>query len=953
MSPSTSRLASDLEQLGFTESDGLVSADTGEQVGARGYHWRDLRDRVQLDAAFFRDGVPVVGFIDLTRPAANLSDLRKRLWNYGRLPFLIASSKSDLAIYNGLDYLDENAPAQALDRIPRTSRALASHFHRAEVESGRLLATYAPQLRASRRADATLLRNLRYLRTTLGTSDGRRTSVDALIGASLLTSYLADRNVLQDRHFRQLAGVSHLHEALDGGSATSQLLFSGLAEHFNGDVFGALAERLSDLKDADFERVSCLLKGDELSSGQTSLWPYDFAVLPSDLVSSIYEQLLDETQKADAAFYTPHTLVDIALDEVLPWEATLETPSIIDLACGSGAFITSAFRRLAFRQHTHAAPAPYEILRDSLQNHIFGVDSNPIAARVAAFGLYLALLEEVDPPTVWDHVILPALIGTNVVCSDAFDEHVLSDRQFDVVVGNPPWKRGLSLAAEKFLADAGRQIADNQLALAFVWLAEKRLAQSGRMALVLPAKNVLHNHSPSADDFRQAMFGALQVTALMDLSAIRRTLFAGAIAPTVVLIATKRETNLESTEPESRDLTYVAVHPHADQAPAGPLVIDPENIVGVSAEAIARNPRIWRTLLWGSLRDVELIEHLRGRFPSANEVARERGWEASQGYQTGKDSNDASDLLGLPIIETTDLGVLTIESAQVPFDIPYLHRPRSRRLYAAPHAIFSRTIRNRSDICAALLDFDAVHPAGTVGVSCLDTDRVLLATLTAATVSNLGKYWHFFTSAQWGVERDAIERNDIMSLPFAVPSNKQGKKLELLVAQASSGNAKALDKLDDLIYEIYDIDGLERIRLEDSLETALRIFHSRSTTTASVSTAQLHLFQSTISQALTGLLPELQVTTLADAGGLYVTVAVTIIPPGKDASVPEFRTNVVEFQTQSTPMTRSTGFTARPSGFFVDQDTIYIVKSSHWERWTIDAALSDADRILASLLAAD
>ncbi len=94
--------------------------------------------------------------------------------------------------------------------------------------------------------------------------------------------------------------------------------------------------------------MAALLRGENLQTSQGALWSYDFGVLPSDLVTGIYEQLLDDRQQQDAAYYTPRAIVDLILDEVLPWDDE-EIPSIIDLACGSGAFITEAFRRITFK----------------------------------------------------------------------------------------------------------------------------------------------------------------------------------------------------------------------------------------------------------------------------------------------------------------------------------------------------------------------------------------------------------------------------------------------------------------------------------------------------------------------------------------------------------------------------------------------------------------------------
>jgi hypothetical protein len=48
-------------------------------------------------------------------------------------------------------------------------------------------------------------------------------------------------------------------------------------------------------------------------------------------------------------------------------------------------------------------------------------------------------------------------------------------------------------------------------------------------------------------------------------------------------------------------------------------------------------------------------------------------------------------------------------------------------------------------------------------------------------------------------------------------------------------------------------------------------------------------------------------------------------------------------------MRASTGILALPAGFFVRHDTVYVVKTVDMDRWSRDAALSDADRIFTAL----
>jgi N-6 DNA Methylase len=943
-------LVQDLDTLGFLGDPGLVLLSDELPDGPRGFYGRDLRDRVGLDAVFFRDGVPIVGFADLTSPAANIDDLRKRLWNYGRLPVMVGSEPDEVVLYNALDLPDERSP---LARISRAQLSSVVEFGRSQVVSGQLFAQRDHELRRSRRAEEALLQNLRHLRGQTRASN--RQAVDALVGASLLASYLADRAILNEDHLRDMGGEGTLIDTFEAGKQSVAAFFRKLARRFNGDVFQTVVESLPRITEPDISRVSRLLQGDDLVSGQMALWPYDFSVLPADLVSSIYEQLLDETRSSDAAFYTPHVLVDVVLDEVLPWSAAGQTTSVLDPACGSGAFLTTAFRRLAYRQFGSSRAAPYSQLRELLVDSIFGIDSNSNAVRVAAFGLYLGLLEEVDPPTVWESVVLPKLVGRNLISADAFDAHRLRKRKFDVVVGNPPWARSRAPSVDQFLRETGRTVADNQIASAFLWLAETLVKPGGRIGMVLPAKNLLHNRSAGAVRERVSLAENLDFLVVIDLSPLRHQLFQDATAPAAILIASKPERVRRGQGVNERarpsTITHISVFPSADQAPSSGLLVNPEQITDVGAAAATASPRIWRTLLWGSSKDVEFVDYLGTTHVALDNIIEQRGWFAGQGYQRGQSAfGDSSALVGLPDIDPRTIGVFSESGQHREFSEKLLRRPRNPALYSAPHVIFSRTIRG-GRILGALFDYDAVHGPGTIGISCPAGDRDLLTFVLAASVSTLGRYWQFMTSSQWGVERDALEKADFVSLPVPSFGDKELSK----IARSLNLGDQSIEAIDSVVFDAYKLDDAARERVSDTLNSSLSQFYrSRSAATPTVSEATLERYARTIAKVLNSIMPELPIQTATIIGGPFATASISLGRTSghvhEQGSHLRGSTAITPRGDAAPPSVWSSGFAARPSGMLVDEDTFYVTKGTDSSRWTINAALRDADRIVESLL---
>jgi len=75
--------------------------------------------------------------------------------------------------------------------------------------------------------------------------------------------------------------------------------------------------------------------------------------------------------------------------------------AVFDPACGSGAFLVQAYRRLVERTMQNEKRAlKLTELRDLLKDNIFGVDRDPDACRVARMSLAIALLDYSDPPDV-------------------------------------------------------------------------------------------------------------------------------------------------------------------------------------------------------------------------------------------------------------------------------------------------------------------------------------------------------------------------------------------------------------------------------------------------------------------------------------------------------------------------------------------------------------------------
>jgi SAM-dependent methyltransferase len=937
-----------ISSLGYRASPGLVENGAHDGDAARAYLWRDLKRKAAVDATYFRGSVPLVAFARADDD--EVADVHRRLWNYSKVPLLIAGTPTQVRVFSC--YMPpsprDRPPAAEVGSVSLNDDVAAglAHFGRSEVETGRVASEYPRYFERHQRVDRKLLANLRDLRTLLREGDVPSPTVDSLIGRSIFVRYLEDGAILTAEHFRELSPHSSYVDVLRAGVDTTYELFKALSARFNGDVFAPTPGEATDVSNQALETVASFLDGGDVATGQSSFWPYDFSVIPPELISSIYEQLLEQTQKADAAYYTPRSVVDLILDEVLPWEAG-PVPRILDPACGSGIFLTQAYRRLVFRESVRTKERlGFAELAKLLEESIHGVDKSPAAISVAAFGLYLALLEEVDPPVAWETAKLPKLIGKNLVVQDFFDDQPETFSEFDLVIGNPPWQSALPEAARKYVKQTNVPIADQQLAQAFLWRAMESLCDEGVLGLLMPAK-LLHNKSTKANAVRQHLYAAAGIETIFDLSTLRRELFETAVAPAAVVIARRR-----ATEGEPWELIHAVPRPSPLQQTADGFVLGQEDIHRVSLRLATSHADVWKILLWGGERDLAIVARLRAHFRTLGEVAKDRGWVHGQGFQIkGGDRNRADELVGLSFVPTQSIAPFEADTTSKVVDERFMHRPRDPALYRGPHVLVRRGVA-RGRLAAVMIDIDATFNNAVVGVAGPAEDRDRLRLLAAYVNSSLGNYYHFLTSSTWGVERDVVEANELLSMPFPeFDSSGARHVLDVLDRLDVEGerDERWWQELNAGVFRAYDMAPDEVDQVIDTLQMRLDVFRRGLNAVAfrPPRQDQLDTYASVLRSELTDAAPRLKaVVRTVKTASPYTVAEVSFAFSGEaDREPPEVDDLVAEARIAAEAWT-SPVLILQPTALVMRGTRAYVLKQSEARFWTRSLAHVDAATIL-------
>ncbi|HUZ93937.1 MAG TPA: N-6 DNA methylase, partial [Edaphobacter sp.] len=708
--------------------------------------------------------------------------------------------------------------------------------------------------------------------------------LDALLCRLVFACYLFDRGVVGETYLHGigLPRAGHLRDVLSLQPRTQAKryiydLFRKLGKDFNGDLFSDDLEAEARLVPASYmDPLDEFFRATDVLSGQGSCWPYDFAAIPIEAISAIYERFLKGSDKRQGAFYTPRFLAEVVLDTALATTPSLLDRRYLDPACGSGIFLVGLFNRMAeeWKQANPEARNDRRAreLRKILCNNLCGVDINPTACRITAFSLYLAYLDQLSPRDVQElrqkgHK-LPRLIHHtennqgeeiegNIWCDDFFSEGAEYPVDADLVIGNPPWG-SIALAdtaAAKWCANPDHQypIPDKQIAVAFVWKAAHHVVDSGRICLVLP-HGTLFNHSTTALAFQRTLFNLHAVDRVLNLAAYQFFLFEEARHPAIVVTYRK-----QPPENHAHAIEYWA--PKADWLVmrAEVIAIPPEDRCTVNVGQVLRDlegkdaPQIWKQRYWATARDRRLIDRLslHPRLRDHVRQLREKGgtnkpWLMAVGVQPVRTGDDPAkaETIRLPsrlFIEASasklDLFLLPKDCTELP-SAEFTARSGSNKdtsVFRAPHVLVAKGFTS-----AAFADFDVSFQDFLRGIHGPKQDRDLLIFLAAYLRSRLASYFLFHTSSNWGITRQQIHVDELMRLPFVLPEalpdprrawqivKEVGKTVAAASAKASDdfSNREELvrvanESIEPLMDEYFDILPLEKLLIDDTVQVII------------------------------------------------------------------------------------------------------------------------------------
>ena len=517
---------------------------------------------------------------------------------------------------------------------------------------------------------------------------------------------------------------------------------------------------------------------------------------PADIsLGRLYEESAGVAPRRSAAgvFYTPDPVVDYVVDGALPPLLPAGGPGggdplrIVDPACGGGAFLVAAFKRLVrwYQRAAGARPLTAADRARIARTHLHGADVDPQALAVTRLSLMLEVFEGED--------VAALDLSDNLRLGDALlDDSLLPSGTFHAVLGNPPWVHSKRLAPDERrrhrqrFASAGRQY---DLFGCFVERGVELLRPDGVLAFVVPSRLLMN---PAYEAVRRML---LVRTALTDLTDLGDDVFPGVAMPSLAL--TCRRAPGSGADVRAR--------------------VDVEDLAGgrwterhVPQDRMAAAPGAIFTIYEDPALAPVFAKMDAASTPLSSLAHTSRGDEIGKSHRAVRPAPGPGlvpFLVGSDVARYAVVGEHGLELGEVP-------RPKEARLFAGERIL----VRKTGTGIQATLDVQGRRVIQVVYMIRPTTDRVSARCLLAILNSRLMGRYYF---ARFGEEKKSafphLRQATLRRLPVAVPAPADALALERLVDRrlaAAPDEVPELERaIDERVCDLYGLSEAQRAAL--------------------------------------------------------------------------------------------------------------------------------------------
>lgn len=446
----------------------------------------------------FRIGGTRKFFVEAKKPAVNIKEdvhpayqLRRYAWS-AKLPLSILTDFEEFAVYDcrNKPHKTDKASASRIEYITFHDyvdqwEKLTGLFSREAVLKGSFdkFAESKKGKHGTAEVDAEFLKEIESWREMLARNIALRNPSLSVYELNFAVQRTIDRIIfLRIAEDRGLEKYGRLQALCNGTEIYPRLteLFELADERYNSGLFHFRQEK-GQAEESDRFTLELVLDDKPLKAILSKLYypdsPYEFSVLPAEILGQVYEQFLGkvirltaghrariedkpEVKKAGGVYYTPKYIVDYIVENTVGKMLEGMTPNkiqgsgkkgyplrVLDPACGSGSFLLGAYQYLLdWYRDRYVEKDPEKLAKKKvpilyqapggawhlstterkriLLDHIYGVDIDSQAVEVTKLSLLLKVLEGENTETIGKHFalfhqrVLPDL-GNNIKCGNS------------------------------------------------------------------------------------------------------------------------------------------------------------------------------------------------------------------------------------------------------------------------------------------------------------------------------------------------------------------------------------------------------------------------------------------------------------------------------------------------------------------------------------------------------
>lgn len=349
---------------------------------------RETRDGSGAPDYAFRYGERIRFYVEAKKPSINLDrsvescyQLRNYAWN-AKLPLSVLTDFAEFSVYDCRYEPKENdRPDTArilymtFDEYLERWNEIESVFSKKAILQGSFdkYVTATKDKKGSKQVDDKFLEDITRWREILAKNiahnntdlnvDEMNDSVQGSINRIIFLRICEDRRIERYGQLQEIAGRDNIYHQLADA-------FKRADDRYNSGLFHFKAEPGRESNDK--WQLDLRIDDTVLSNIVNGLYPpspYKFNIIPPEILGQVYEQFLGkvivlkeghevdieykpEVKKAGGIVYTPSFIVNYLVDKTVGKWLEDKTPrmvellKILDLACGSGAFLLGAYRKL-------------------------------------------------------------------------------------------------------------------------------------------------------------------------------------------------------------------------------------------------------------------------------------------------------------------------------------------------------------------------------------------------------------------------------------------------------------------------------------------------------------------------------------------------------------------------------------------------------------------------------